>query len=372
MYQGSIHEAFHFSKPQPSRDRCDGSTDLLARLDPIVAAARDHAAALDADASSPTTDIAALRSAGALEAVVPIAMGGLGIGTEPQQASISADILYRIGCGSIALGRLYEAHLNAIRSIMRNATEAVRAMAAIDVAAGHLFALWVTDAHDALRYREAGKGITLDGGKSFCSAACHATRAVVTATDPSGNRRLLLLSLGRGEAAACRNGRLQGVRSATTGQVDFSGSHHPADAAFGAPGAYLQEPDFSTGAWRTCAILGGALATLVDAARAELVARNRADNPLQRERLGRMMVHAQTANLWIRHIAPIADVRTKTPVTPSPRSISPALRSRPPASTRSSWCSARSAFPRLCRIIRSSACAATSPPICASRPPISH
>ena len=255
---------------------------------------------------------------------------------------------------------------------MRNATEAVRAMAAIDVAAGHLFALWVTDAHDALRYREAGKGITLDGGKSFCSAACHATRAVVTATDPSGNRRLLLLSLGRGEAAACRNGRLQGVRSATTGQVDFSGSHHPADAAFGAPGAYLQEPDFSTGAWRTCAILGGALATLVDAARAELVARNRADNPLQRERLGRMMVHAQTANLWIRHIAPIADVRTKTPVTPSPRSISPALRSRPPASTRSSWCSARSAFPRLCRIIRSSACAATSPPICASRPPISH
>jgi alkylation response protein AidB-like acyl-CoA dehydrogenase len=286
---------------------------LLARVASVVARARKHTAELDLKGSFPTEDVAALCAAGALTAVLPQDAGGLGVGTDPRQALLTAELLYRIGAGSIALARLYEAHLNAIRLAMRDASEPLRSLIAQDVRAGHLFALWVTDGEKELRYRKAGTGIRLEGQKSMCSAAGHATRAVVTARDPSGDKRLLVLSLGCGEKVVSLANDLQGVRSAVTGRVEFADVDHPADVVFGDAAAYLREPDFSTGAWRTSAITAGALSSLIDAARSELVSRNRTSDPQQLDRLGRMMIHAKTTYLWVHHIAPVAERADENP-----------------------------------------------------------
>lgn len=280
---------------------------LLARLADLAGPAQANAQRLDPEGGFPSADVDALRAAGALHAVVPAMLGGLGIGTEAQQAWATAHCLHLIGGGSLALGRIFEGHLNAVRLVMRIGKAAQRRACAADAQAGHLHALWVTDGADPVRYISTAGGIELAGEKIPCSGAGQATRAVVTALDPSGGTRLLLLPLGRGEIVGNLPAGLQGVRGAATGRVDFTGIRHEADAVFGAAGDYLREPDFSTGAWRASAVAAGGLASLVEAARAELVARGRAGHPQQRERLGRMFVHEQAAWLWLRNVAPIAE-----------------------------------------------------------------
>jgi alkylation response protein AidB-like acyl-CoA dehydrogenase len=280
---------------------------LLARLQPVGAACRANAQKLDRTGGFPVADVAALAKAGAVAAVVPTLMGGLGIGTEPERAADTSRLLQLIGSFSIALGRIFEGHVNAIRLVMRNASPALCRVAAMDARNGELHALWVTDGPTPLTFVPDENGIVLAGEKQFCSAANHATRAVVTATDPAGETRLLLLPLQRGEVARKLPTGLQGVRSASTGRVDFTGVRHDTGVLFGAPGIYLAEPEFSAGAWRASAVVGGALSALVEATRTELAARGRADAPEQRQRLGRLFINAQTAALWLQHVAPLAE-----------------------------------------------------------------
>jgi len=280
---------------------------LLARIRQLVPSIQAHAQTLDAQSGFPESDLAALRQAGALRAVLPEHLGGMGLGTEAYQAPNTASLLHLLGYGSIALGRVFEAHMNAIRLVCRYGDAAHHSQVAEDCAAGHLHALWVTDGPSPLRYHHINGGITLEGGKRPCSAAGFADRAVVTATSPAGDTRLLLLQLGQGETASALSSSLQGVRGAVTGRVDFSGTRHPENAVFGAPGDYLRQPDFSAGAWRTSAITVGALCALVEAVRAELQIRDRLGHPQQRERFGRLLIHAQSASLWLAHMAPIAE-----------------------------------------------------------------
>jgi alkylation response protein AidB-like acyl-CoA dehydrogenase len=294
-------------KPQQARSADAAVETLISRVVPIARQARCSAQSLDREGRFPSDDLTALQEAGALRAVLPTLSGGLGIGTEPERAHCTASLLHLIGGGSIALGRIYEAHLNAIRLVIRSGNATQKHAAAIDVHDGHLHALWVTDGPVGLCYRRNAEGIELTGEKLPCSAAGYATRAIVTATDPDGNVRLLRLKLNRGEVVRELASGLQGVRSSITGRVDFTGVRQDADAVIGSPGDYLREPDFSAGAWRTSAVTVGALTALVEAVRAELVDRDRAYHPQQCERLGRMFIHAKTANLWLRHVAPIAE-----------------------------------------------------------------
>ena len=286
---------------------------LLARLQPVIAASRINAQKLDRAAAFPADDVAALARAGAIAAVVPTLMGGLGIGTEPARAGSTVRILHFIGSGSVALGRIFEGHLNAVRLVVRNATPSQCRTVATDARAGHLHALWVTDAADPLRFTQSGNSIELTGEKHFCSAAGHATRAVVTAMSPQGETHLLLLPLNAGEVVRKLPSGLQGVRGAGTGRVDFTGVRHDAAVVFGDPDIYLAEPEFSAGAWRASAVTAGALSALTEATRAELAGRGRADAPEQRQRLGRMFINAQTALLWLQHVAPIAEDAAQYP-----------------------------------------------------------
>ena len=79
---------------------------LLARMAPGVVDSQANAQRLDRNAGFPADDVAALARAGAIGAVVPTLMGGLGIGTEAARAHATASVLSLIGRGSIALGRL--------------------------------------------------------------------------------------------------------------------------------------------------------------------------------------------------------------------------------------------------------------------------
>jgi len=271
----------------------------VAGLLPDIAA---HAAALDETPAFPREDFAVLTTAGLLTATLPEAHRGLDFGIGEQGADHLRRLLTLLGEASMPLARLYEAHVNALQLAFRYGSAALRARCAADAAAGHLFALWVTDPPGgALRLRERDEALTLEGAKSFCSGAGAASRALITAATESGFQ-MLIVPLG--QARVLPSGvKLAGMRAAVTGSVDFTGISVSRADFLGAEGDYLREPVFSAGAWRGSAGAFGGLTALIKLHRAELRARERHGDPHQRARFGQLLIAHETARLWLERAA---------------------------------------------------------------------
>jgi alkylation response protein AidB-like acyl-CoA dehydrogenase len=272
---------------------------LLAGLAAYVPEMQRHALLLDRTGVLPVADIERLGHLGALTAPLPESLGGMGMGTEPDGALDLLEALCLIGEGSLSVGRLYEAHVNAIRLIVRYGTVEQLRIAADDVFENQLFALWVTDGPNTpLRLDESG---LLQGGKFPCSGVGLATRAIVLATPPEREHRrgsqLLIVTPPLGDRLALG---MHGMRATATGRVDFDGVALDGTAILGAPGDYEREPEFSAGAWRTSAVTLGGLKALITEMRCELVSRQRADDPHQRARVGAALIAQQTAAMWVR------------------------------------------------------------------------
>jgi alkylation response protein AidB-like acyl-CoA dehydrogenase len=281
-------------------------TDELERFRTLVEPLQ--AAGLVADRPEfPAAAMRLLAEAGGLTAPLPIALGGLGLGTEPHRGGVLLDFLHLLGQASLPLGRLLEAHINALRIVMRYGDAEQRAFAAAAVRGGALFALWVTDApQDGLRMAIERDALVLTGAKMFCSGAGHATHAVVTAED-HGAMRLLLVDLGGAERVSPLPAGLSGMRAAVTGQVDFTGTAVGADRIIGEPGDYLREPDFSAGAWRSSAVALGGLYRLLDLLRTQLSGRGRDRDPHQRARFGQALIAHETGRLWLERAGRMAE-----------------------------------------------------------------
>jgi alkylation response protein AidB-like acyl-CoA dehydrogenase len=264
-----------------------------------------NADALDAAFAFPVADIAALRAMGCLAAPLPGNLGGLGFGTEPAGSSAIGTLLRLLGKGNLSVARAFEAHVNALRLICLYGTDKQRGRAAEAAHAGHLFALWVTDGLDPVRI-EAGMATKLCGAKVFCSAAGYATQAVITAR--RGDETLLLhVALRCPRPKPGSTVAPLGMRAAATGGMDFDGILVSEDDIIGKPGDYLREPEFSAGAWRTCAGLLGGLDALTGEVKAQLIARKRDGHPHQRARLGQIVIAQETASLWVNRAASVVE-----------------------------------------------------------------
>ena len=288
--------------------------DVVGRVAALVPWMQQHAAQLDATATFPTHEIAALHAAGVLDLPLPAAADRLSTDPPDTLADRMAAVLMQVGRGSLPVGRIIEAHMNARHLIVRYGASEQKIAAARDSRRGELFALWVTDPPtNGLRMAFTSTGISLTGRKMFCSAAGHATRAVVTATNRDGEQQMLLVPLQRGERVEHLPAPLQGMRAAATGAVDFDGCTLPLAACLGNPGDYMRDPDLSTGAWRTSAVTVGGLSGLLALALAHLEAAGRRDNPHHLQRLGSAMIACETSHLWLRQAARMAEDPSVSP-----------------------------------------------------------
>jgi alkylation response protein AidB-like acyl-CoA dehydrogenase len=263
--------------------------DLLTAIAEMVPWMQSRADALDRDAAFPVEEIARMKAAGALSPLRGHA-----------NADTLASLLSLAGQGNLSVGRILEAHVNALHLMTRYGSDLPHD--------GRLFALWVTDPpENGLRMRRVGGRIVLNGGKQFCSGAGFTTGALVTARDPEGNTRMLVLPLGIGETVTALPSPLQGMRAAVTGAVDFTDCEISAEALLGQPGDYLREPDFSAGAWRGSAVALGGLMGLIDQFVTQLRSSGRLDSPHAQSRLGHAVIARETARLWVRATAGIAE-----------------------------------------------------------------
>jgi alkylation response protein AidB-like acyl-CoA dehydrogenase len=257
----------------------------------------------DQDATFPQAEIAALRRAGALSPDLPARHAA----RDDKRADALAAVLMFAGQGNLSVGRIVEAHVNALHLIARFGTPAQQQDAEAVIDDDALFALWVTDDPAApvriIRDRGAAR---LTGRKQFCSAAGHATHALITARDGDGTR-MIVQPLGGGEVVAALSAPLAGMRASVTGAADFTGCTLTERACLGQPGDYLREPDFSAGAWRASAVAAGGLMAIVDAAIETLRGSHRIESPHAKARLGEIMIARETTRLWARRMACCAE-----------------------------------------------------------------
>jgi alkylation response protein AidB-like acyl-CoA dehydrogenase len=295
----------------PARQLQDRKNRLLADVANLVPDMQYRALDLDRSGDFPRHDIELLRRLGALAAPLPTALGGLGMGTEPEGEPALLKVLRLLGRGNLCVGRLYEGHVNALRLIVRYGTAAQARSAGDAALAGHLFGLWATDAPDMpLRITAEAE---LQGAKVACSGAGHATRALVTARPPRGEACMLVVRLAPGERADVSGWDPHGMRATASGRVTLDGLSISAEDLIGEPGAYLRQPDFSAGAWRTSAVTLGGLEALVAEMRSQLVARGRHDAPSQRARIGEALMAEETVRLWICQAARLAETNDADP-----------------------------------------------------------
>ncbi|PYD48583.1 acyl-CoA dehydrogenase family protein [Novacetimonas pomaceti] len=263
----------------------------------------EEAGANDAQAAFPAKGMDRLRDLGGLSASLPHTLGGQGLGTGQQGMIGLLQLLRLVGQGSLALGRIVEGHINALRLIACYGTPDQLARAAMDVHDGALFGVWVTEGATPLRMEQVGGTIRLRGEKIFASGARHVTRALVTARTRDGTTRMLLVTLDDGRDVSPVFGGLAGMRGAETGRCDFSAMMLPPDAVIGQAGDYLRQPEFSAGAWRGMAVALGGIERLASLLRLQLAERGRADSPAQQARIGQALIATETAYLWTRKAA---------------------------------------------------------------------
>ncbi|KQQ24846.1 acyl-CoA dehydrogenase [Methylobacterium sp. Leaf125] len=297
--------------------------------------AGERADALDRDGGFPAEDITHAHRAGLLAAPLPVALGGAGLDA-PAMAPVLADVLAQIGRGSLALGRLYEGHVNALSLVLRYAEPAVMERLAGDVRAGHLFGVWNTQPQAGGLSLEKVGGLSLEkaglspeeaggpslaipdgpapagdawmlaGVKSFASGAGSVTRPLVTARRPDGRQQMLIADLETGTRADLSGWQAQGMRASTSGLLDFTGLPAGPGCFVGGPDDYFAEPHFSAGAWRFAAVQLGGIEAVFDVLRAHLRATGRGGDPHQAARLGEAAIAVEGARLFVAQAARLA------------------------------------------------------------------
>lgn len=244
-----------------------------------------------------------LYEAGLYVATLPETLGGMGFGHGEDGATGLLWLLALLGEGSLAVARLYEAHVNALQLIFRYGTPDLASRAARDAADRNLFALWVTDRPTTVLTLEPDmNGFMLTGSKEFCSGAGIATRALVTAKTETGSQ-MLVVALEEHTRIKQSEIKLGGMRATMTGSVEFIKMPVLAAALLGMEGDYLREPTFSAGAWRSSAAAFGGLTALVKLHRTEIRARHRQDDTYQRMRFGQVLIQYEAAHLWMEKAA---------------------------------------------------------------------
>jgi alkylation response protein AidB-like acyl-CoA dehydrogenase len=263
-----------------------------ARLAPHLLA---RAAETDQVGGFPTQEFTWLREAGLLTAALPVALGGVGLG-EPAAALALLQVLYHVGRGNLAVGRLFEGHVNALLLMQRFGTPAQVARYAADAQAGHVFGVWNTEnpAHGVRLEFLAGGNYRLHGAKTFASGSGHITRPLLTGALPGNHGwQMLILPADEQRPKLDRSfWRPLGMRATASFIADFERLEIAGNCLIGKPNDYYKQPWF-----------GGGAAAVLDETRRFLRSLGRIDDPYQRQRLGEMMTMHEAGQGWLRGAA---------------------------------------------------------------------
>jgi len=297
-------------------DGPEKAVTTAARLAPHLLA---RAAQTDEVGGFPTQEFAWLRESGLLTAALPPALGGVGLG-EPTATLALLRVLYHVGRGNLAVGRLFEGHVNALLLIQRFGKPEQVARYAADARDGHVFGVWNTEnpAHGVQLEFLADGRYRLHGSKTFASGAGHITRPLLTGALPGKHGwQMLVLPADEQRPQLDRSfWRPLGMRATASFIADFERLEIKANCLLGQPNDYYQQPWFGGGAVRFAAVQLGGAAAVLDETRRFLRQLGRTDDPYQRQRLGEMLTLHASGHLWLQGAAANVSLPVQPGATP--------------------------------------------------------
>ena len=280
-------------------------TDLLKKITPVIEFCAANAAKIDRNGAFPVQEFELIAQAGLLTAPLARAWGGLGLGIDASSSSELLMILTQIGRANLAVGRIYEGHVNALQLIQTFGTPMQIETFATAAHQHKIFGVWNAEAADGVTIMPLGNGkYRLEGAKTFATGCGYVDRPFIGAALPNGAWQLCIVPMD--EVATVRDPswwQPAGMRATASCKVDFTGVILDESALIGHPGDYYRQPWLTAGVVRFAAVqLGGATA-LFEGTRAFLQSINRTKDPYQEERLGKMAIGIESGQLWLKGAA---------------------------------------------------------------------
>jgi alkylation response protein AidB-like acyl-CoA dehydrogenase len=289
------------------------STSTLLSLEACFAAAIEiadyctaNAAAIDYDGAFPVEEFKQIAEAGLLAVPLMPELGGLGLGIDASVTHEMLLLLKKVGWGNLAVGRVYEGHINALQLIQTFATREQIERYAKDAREHHkIFGVWNAEANDGVKVISlAHKRYQLQGSKTFCSGSGYVERPFVNGALLNGGWQMCIVPMEQVQTVSDPDWwRPSGMRATASHKVDFSNVELDATSVIAKPEDYNRQPWLTVGSIRFAAVQLGGAEALFDATRQYLHSLNRIDDPYQEARMGQMAIAIEAGNLWLKGAA---------------------------------------------------------------------
>ena len=295
--------------------------EILVRSTKIADYALKNAAGLDRVGAFPRQEFEQIAEAGLLSAPLDRRLGGLGLGIESNVTRDLLQILKQLGHGNLAVGRIFEGHVNALQLVQTFGTQTQIEAYASDARDRHkIFGVWNAEAADGVKIIPLDSGrYRLEGCKTFASGCGYVDRPFVNGALPDGRWQMCIVPMEQVATVSDPSWwQPSGMRATASYKVDFSGVELEASALIGSPGDYYRQPWLSVGVVRFAAVQLGGAEALFDETRKFLQSLGRTQDPYQAERLGKMAIALESGNLWLQGAAAFIDAYA--PILPDRRS----------------------------------------------------
>nr|WP_256379395.1 acyl-CoA dehydrogenase family protein [Brasilonema sennae] len=265
-----------------------------------------NAAAIDNNGAFPESEFKRIAKAGLLAAPLQRELGGWGAGIDANVTYESLMLLKQMGRGNLAVGRVYEGHVNALQLIQTFGTREQIASYACDARDRHkIFGVWNAEASDGVKIIPLDNGkYRLEGSKTFCSGSGYVERPFVNGALPDGSWQMFIVPMDQVTTLSDPNWwQPSGMRATASYKVNFSGVELEESSLIAKPGDYFRQPWLSGGVVRFAAVQLGGAEALFDLTRQYLQKMEYTNDPYQKERLGRMAIAIESGHLWLRGAA---------------------------------------------------------------------
>ena len=265
-----------------------------------------NAAAVDYNGAFPVKEFELIAQAGLLAAPLQPELGGVGLGLDASAPGETLLLLKQIGCGNLAVGRVYEGHVNALQLIQTFGNKEQIERLAVDARDRHkVFGVWNAEAADGVKITPLSNGkYRLMGAKTFASGAGYVERPFVNGELPDGSWQMCIVPMD--EVATISDPdwwQPSGMRATASYKIDFSQVELEAKALIGQPGDYYRQPWLTAGVIRFAAVQLGGAEALFNATRQYLQDLGRTLDTHQQERVGKMAIAIESGNLWLQGAA---------------------------------------------------------------------
>ncbi len=298
--RGQSYAGFQQSSPQTER-----LEKVFASATEIAQYCAAHASLIDRHGTFPVEEFRLIAEAGLLTVPLMPQWGGLGLGVNSSLMNEVLLLLRLMGWGNLAVGRIFEGHVNALQLIQTFGSKEQIEHYAEDVCDRHkIFGVWNAEANDGVQIVPLDNGqYSLKGSKTFCSGAGYVERPFVNGR-LGKDWQMCVVPMDQVLTQSDLSGwQPLGMKATASCKINFSGVELTAMDLIGQPQDYERQPWLSGGAIRFAAVQLGGAEALVDATHYYLKSLGRSNDSYQETRMGQMTIALESGKLWLQGAA---------------------------------------------------------------------